>query len=57
MLFGLAGTFTAVASVLTLSLSRWFAIIALVVALNQMFMAAAGWCPVSKLLDRIVPEA
>ena len=54
ILFFLGGTFVLVGTVLSLSVSRWFAVVPLVVGANQWLMSAVGWCPVSKLLDRFV---
>ena len=54
ILFFLAGTFTVIGTLLAASLNIWFALIPLVVGANQIFMAGMGWCPMSKLLDRIL---
>jgi hypothetical protein len=35
----------------------WFALIPAVVGANQLLMSAVGWCPMSKLLDRILSRA
>ena len=56
ILFLLAGTFTLTGTVLAASVSVWFALIPSMVGANQLLMSAAGWCPMSKLLDRIIPE-
>ena len=56
MLFLLAGTFSMTGGLLALAFSKWFALIPAVVGANQLFMAAMGWCPMSKLLDRLLPE-
>jgi hypothetical protein len=42
-------------TVLAASVNLWFALITVVVGANQLFMSAVGWCPMSKLLDRILP--
>ncbi len=55
ILFFLAGTFTLTGTVLAAIVNHWFALIPAVVGANQLFMSALGWCPMSKLLDRIVP--
>ncbi len=55
VLFLLAGTFTLVGTVLMVSVNSWFAFVPAVVGANQLFMSATGWCPMSKLLDRILP--
>ena len=54
ILFFLAGTFTVIGTILAASLNIWFALIPLVVGANQLFMSALGWCPMSRLLDRIL---
>ena len=54
ILFLLAGTFTATGTLLAVSVSIWFALIPAVVGANQLFMSAMGWCPMSKLLDRVL---
>lgn len=54
ILFFLGGTFVLVGTVLSLSVSRWFAVVPLLVGANQWLMSAVGWCPMSKLLDRFV---
>ncbi len=56
ILFFLAGTFTVAGTVLATSVNLWFALIPAVVGANQLFMSALGWCPMSKLLDRILTE-
>lgn len=55
VLFALAATFVVSGTVLSLLVSRWFALVPLLVGANQGLMSAVGWCPVSKLLDRIWP--
>jgi len=55
ILFFLAGTFTVTGTVLAASVNLWFALIPAVVGANQLLMSAVGWCPMSKLLDRILP--
>ena len=54
-LFFLAGTFTVTGTALAVGVSIWFSLIPAVVGANQLFMSAVGWCPMSKLLDRILP--
>lgn len=54
ILFLLAGTFTVTGTVLAASVNLWFALIRTVVGANQLLMSAVGWCPMSKLLDRIL---
>ncbi|MHB8379098.1 MAG: YgaP family membrane protein [Acidimicrobiales bacterium] len=56
ILFLLAGTFTVTGTVLAASVSPWFALIPGVVGANQLLMSAVGWCPMSKFLDRLLPE-
>lgn len=55
ILFFLSGTFTVTGTALAASVNLWFALIPIVVGANQLFMSALGWCPMSKLLDRILP--
>lgn len=43
-----------VGTVLSLTVSRWFAAVPLLVGANQWLMSAVGWCPMSKLLDRFI---
>ncbi|HQU00770.1 MAG TPA: hypothetical protein PLG60_09725 [Acidimicrobiales bacterium] len=54
VLFFLGGTFVLVGTVLSLTVSRWFAAVPLLVGANQWLMSAVGWCPMSKLLDRFI---
>ena len=54
ILFLLAGSFTVAGTALAVSVNLWFALVPAVVGANQLFMSAAGWCPMSKLLDRIL---
>ncbi len=56
ILFFLAGTFTLTGTALALGVNHWFALIPFVVGTNQLFMSAAGWCPMSKLLDRVLND-
>jgi hypothetical protein len=42
-------------TVLAASVNLWFTLIPAVVGANQLLMSAVGWCPMSKLLDRILP--
>ena len=55
ILFFLAGTFTLTGTGLAAGVNIWFALIPAVVGANQLFMSALGWCPMSKLLDRMLP--
>lgn len=55
ILFFLAGTFTVTGTALAVGVNIWFALIPAVVGANQLFMSALGWCPMSTLLDRILP--
>ncbi|HUY05888.1 MAG TPA: YgaP-like transmembrane domain [Acidimicrobiales bacterium] len=57
ILFLLAGTFTLTGTALAVGVNRWFAVIPAVVGANQLFMSALGWCPMSKLLDRVLVES
>lgn len=56
ILFLLAGAFSLIGGLLALTSTMWFALIPAVVGANQLFMAGMGWCPMSKLLDRLLPE-
>ena len=55
ILFFLAGTFTVTGTALAAGVSHWFALVPAAVGVNQLLMVAVGWCPMSKLLDRILP--
>ncbi|MDE3007633.1 MAG: DUF2892 domain-containing protein [Acidobacteriota bacterium] len=57
VLFFLAGTFTVTGTALAVSVNRWFLLIPALVGANQLLMAAVGWCPMSKLLDRLLPAS
>ena len=56
ILFRLAGTFTVTGTALAARVNPWFALIPAVVGANQLLMAVVGWCPMSKLLDRMLPR-
>lgn len=56
ILFLLAGTFTLTGTALALGVSRWFLLVPIVVGINQLFMSLTGWCPMSKLLDRVLRD-
>lgn len=53
ILFGLAGTFTLIGTLLGAFASKWFLLLPALVAANQLLMAARGWCPMSLLLTRL----
>lgn len=57
ILFFLAGAFTVTGIGLAVGVSNWFLLIPGLVGANQLLMAAVGWCPMSKLLDRILPAS
>lgn len=57
ILFLLAGTFTLTGAILTAVVSRWFVLLPALVGANQLLMVAVGWCPMSKLLDRLLPPS
>lgn len=52
VLFAVAGTITLLAVVLAATVSGWFLLLAVVVALNQWLYAWKGACPASLLLRR-----
>lgn len=52
VLFALAGTIGLIAAVLTLTVSKWFALVAAFVAVNQWLYVIAGACPASLVLRR-----
>ncbi len=54
ILFSLAGSFTLIGTLLSVGVRRWFAILPALVGANQLFMSTTGWCPMSKLLDRVI---
>lgn len=53
ILFALAGTMTLLAVVLSLTVSPWFLLLAVLVAANQWLYALAGGCPASLALSRL----
>lgn len=53
ILFGMAGTFTLVGTLLGAFSSEWFLLVPAFVAANQLLMAARGWCPMSLVLTRL----
>lgn len=53
-LFAMAGTMTAVSAALAITVSKWFALIAAFVALNQWLYVAIGACGASLMLSRFV---
>ena len=55
ILFLLAGTFTLTGTALAAGVNPWFAVVPALVGANQLLMVGAGWCPMSKLLDRLLP--
>lgn len=52
VLFALAGTITLLSSVLALTASKWFALLAAFVAANQWLYVLVGRCPASVILRR-----
>ncbi|MCZ7588886.1 MAG: hypothetical protein M5U27_08565 [Gaiella sp.] len=54
VLFGLAGTMTLLAVVLAVTVSPWFLLLAVFVAVNQWLFALVGACPASLVLGRAV---
>lgn len=55
VLFGLAGTVILIGVVLTVTVSLWFAALPIFVVANMWLFAAAGDCPTSMLLRKILP--
>lgn len=55
-LFTLAGSFTIVGTALAAVVNPWFALIPALVGANQLLLASTGWCPMSVLLDRLLPK-
>ena len=53
ILFGMAGAFTLLGTLLGAFTSRWFLLLPALVSVNQLLMAARGWCPMSLLLTRL----
>jgi len=51
----MAGTVTLTGTVLSAAVSPWFLVVPALVGVNQLLMVATGWCPVSGVLDRILP--
>jgi hypothetical protein len=52
VLFALAGTITLLSAVLTVTVSKWFALLAAFVAVNQWLYVLVGACPASIILRR-----
>ncbi len=52
VLFALAGTATLLSAVLALTVTRWAALLGVVVGLNQWLYVISGSCPASILLRR-----
>ena len=52
VLFSLAGTVGVTSGVLTILVSRWFALLALLAGANQWLYALTGSCPASLILRR-----
>jgi hypothetical protein len=52
VLFALAGTITLLSAGLTLTVSKWFALLAAFVAVNQWLYVLVGACPASIILRR-----
>jgi hypothetical protein len=53
VLFALAGSMTLVAVALAATLSAWFLVLAVFVALNQWLYVWKGACPASLVLERV----
>jgi predicted lipid-binding transport protein (Tim44 family) len=53
ILFGMAGTFTVLGTLLGAFTSKWFLLLPALVSVNQLLMAGRGWCPMSLLLTRL----
>ena len=53
ILFGMAGTFTLIGTLFGAFASKWFLLLPALVSVNQLLMAARGWCPMSLLLTRL----
>jgi hypothetical protein len=52
VLFALAGTMTLLSAVTTVTVSKWFALLAAFVAVNQWLYVLVGACPASIILRR-----
>ncbi len=52
LLFALAGTLTLLGTGLMLTVSPWFALVPVFVAINQLTFATLGACPASLILGR-----
>jgi hypothetical protein len=52
VLFALAGTMTLLAVVLAITVSPWFLLLGVFVAVNQWLFALVGACPASVILGR-----
>jgi hypothetical protein len=49
----MAGSFTLLGSLLGAFANKRFLLLPVLVSLNQILMAARGWCPMSLLLSRL----
>lgn len=56
-LFLIAGVVILTGVVLSATVSTWFLLIPTLVGLNQLLMAAVGWCPMSLLLTKVGVQA
>jgi hypothetical protein len=54
VLFALAGTVTSLSAVLTVTVSKWFGLLAAFVGVNQWLYVLFGACPASILLRRVL---
>ncbi len=53
ILFGMAGAFTLIGTLLGAFTSKWFLLLPVLVSVNQLLMSARGWCPMSLLLTKL----
>ena len=52
--YALAGIFSLFGAALLAGVSKWLVLLSIIVGVNQLLMAAVGWCPISKLLDIVL---
>jgi hypothetical protein len=54
VLFAMAGTVVLVGVVLALAVSPWFLALIVFVSVSQWLFVAAGWCPASLVVERVL---
>ncbi|NNN16237.1 MAG: DUF2892 domain-containing protein [Acidimicrobiaceae bacterium] len=52
--YALAGIFSLFGAALIAGVSKWLVLLSIIVGVNQLMVAAVGWCPISKVLDIVL---